>query len=303
MLSIQDLGLSILGDAPKNFYILGGSEYGIKDRYIEVLVSKIGPKLEYANVLDVVDLMSRCQLLPLPDQVYVVRYDNTFLSALTTDLAERILRLDIIGTLILIYEEDKDIAKLDKFFPDNTAIVSNIDVKHMSKYLAGDFPSLDKKTIEYAAKNAENYYQAKTICRCLNFMRDKMLLTEKQIISLFGLQNNYSADDIQTAIASRNFTLLMSVIDQYDGDPQGILYQILRVLIELDKCFDGKYVNSPLKKYAKQWTRADVYFMFNHTYAAIKELRSGSTADVRDLLIYLAALMSFKQIPNLEVLR
>ena len=44
MLSIQDLGLSILGDSPKNFYILGGIEYGIKDKYIEILESKIGPR-------------------------------------------------------------------------------------------------------------------------------------------------------------------------------------------------------------------------------------------------------------------
>ena len=39
MLSIQEVGLSILGDSPKKFYILGGSEYGIKDKYIEILVS------------------------------------------------------------------------------------------------------------------------------------------------------------------------------------------------------------------------------------------------------------------------
>ena len=35
MLTIQDLGLSIMGDTPKNLYILGGSEYGIKDKYID----------------------------------------------------------------------------------------------------------------------------------------------------------------------------------------------------------------------------------------------------------------------------
>ena len=303
MLTIQDLGLSILGDSPKKFYILGGAEYGIKDKYIDILVSKIGPRIEYDSVMDVVELMSRCQILPLPSQVYIVRYDKAFLSALTKDLAEKILRLDIIGTLVLVYEDEKDINKLDKFFPDNTAEVSAIDIKHMSKYLASDFPDLDKKTIEYAAKNSGNYYQAKNICRCLNIIHDKTLLTEKQMISLFGIQDKYSNDDLQIAIATRDFNSLMKILEHYDGDLQSILYQILRVMVELDKCFDAKYANSPIKKYAKNWSRADVYWMFNHTYNAIKDLRSGCTVEVPDLITYLGALMTFKQVPSVGVLK
>ena len=37
MLTIQEVGLSIMGDAPKNLYFLGGSEYGVKSKYIEFL--------------------------------------------------------------------------------------------------------------------------------------------------------------------------------------------------------------------------------------------------------------------------
>ena len=300
MLSIQDLGLSILGDSPKNFYILGGIEYGIKDKYIEILESKIGPRLEYPNVMDVVNLMSKFQIIPIPPQVYVVRYDKSFVSTATKELATKILNLDILGALVLVYEDDKDLAKLDKLFPDNTASVDKIDVKHMVKYLRADFPDLDKKTIESAAVRATNYYHAKNICRCLDAVKDKMLLTEGQMVSLFDIQPNYSNEAVQEAVASRNFNDLTYMIDHYDGDPQGILYQILRVMVELDKCFDGKYVNSPLKKYTKQWTRLDVYFMFNHTYEAIKELRSGYTVEIPDLLLYLSAMLSFKQVPDLR---
>lgn len=298
MLSIQELGLSILGDSPKSFYILGGAEYGIKDKYIEILESKIGPRLEYPSVMDVVNMMSKFQIIPMPSQVYIVRYDKTFVSTATKELAARILNLDILGTLVLVYEDDKDLTKLDKLFPDNTASIDKIDIKHMVKYLKSDFPDLDKKTVDAAASRAKNYYHAKNICRCLYAVQDKMLLTEHQIVSLFDLQPNYSSEAIQEAIASRNFNNLSYMLDHYDGDLQGVLYQILRVMIELDKCFDGKYVNSPLKKYAKQWSRADVYFMFNHTYEAIKMLRSGYTADISDLLIYLSAMLSFKQVPD-----
>lgn len=303
MLSIQDVGLSILGDSPKNFYILGGSEYGIKDRYIEILVSKIGAKLEYEAVMDVVNFMSKNHIIPLQPQVYVVRYDKTFISQANKDLADRILSLDIVGTLVLVYEDPKDLTKLDKVFPDNTASIDAIDIKHMTKYLKSDFPELDDKTIGYAAKQAYNYYQAKNICRCLSIIKDKMRLTESQIVALFDIHDTYSNDAVQEAIASRNFNALVYIADHYESDPQGILYQILRVMIELDKIQSSKYSNSPLKKYAKNWKPTDIYFMFNYTYEAIKSLRSGYTADVSDIITYLGALMMFQNIPDTRLLK
>lgn len=302
MLSIQDVGLSILGDTPKSFYILGGAEYGIKDKYIDILVSKIGTKIEYDTVAEVISLLSKNHIIPLPPQVYVVRYDKAFVSN-AKDLASKILSLDIPGVLVLIYEDEKDITKLDKAFPDNTASIDAIDIKHMSKHLKSDFPKLDDQTIGYAAKHAKNYYHAKNLCRCLQLIQGKVLLTEKQIISLFDLQLEYSNSDLQIAIASRNFNALMYIADHYEDDLQGILYQILRVMVELDKSQSGKYSNSPLKQYAKNWSSADIYYMFNHTYAAIKALRSGYTVEISDMITYLGALMMFKNIPDLQVLQ
>lgn len=303
MLSIQDIGLSILGDSPKNFYILGGSEYGIKDKYIEILVSKIGPKIEYANVMDVISLMSKNHIIPLQPQVYVVRYDKVFLSSVNKDLASKILSLNIIGTLVLVYEDDKDVAKLDKLFPDNTASIDSIGEKHMIKYLKSDFPDLDDRTIGYAAKHATNYFQAKNICRCLNIIQDKVLLTEQQIVALFDIKTTYSGNDVQIAVANKNFNALIYIADHYEGDIQSILYQILRTMVELDKCLDNKHTSSPLRDYAKKWTRADIYFMFNHTYEAIKSLRSGYTAEIKDVITYLGALLMFKNIPDMRSLK
>ena len=235
--------------------------------------------------------MTTYHLIPLEPQVYVVRYDKDFVSNAAKEYADTILSLNIIGTLVLIYEDDKDLKKLDKIFPDNTASINAIDEKHMCKYLKSDFPDLDKKTIEYVAKLATNYYHAKNI-------QDKITLSEKQIIALFDIKTICSTDELQIAIASRSFKSLTYIAEHYESDPQTILYQILRVMIELDKCFDGKYVNSPIKKYAKNWTRADVYYMFQHTYGVIKALRSGYTVDIQDLIVYLGALMVFKEVPS-----
>ena len=107
MLSIQDVGLSVFSDTPKNFYIFGGAEYGIKDKYIDILVSKVGAKIEYDSVTDVIGLMSKNHIIPLQPQVYVVRYDKNFLSWLNKDNATRLMSLKIVGTLVLIYEDTK----------------------------------------------------------------------------------------------------------------------------------------------------------------------------------------------------
>lgn len=303
MLGIQDIGLSIMGDSPKKLYILGGVEYGIKDRYIEILVSKIGPKIEYPNVLDVVSLMSKNHIIPLQPQVYVVRYDKAFVSQANSELANRILSLDIIGTLVLIYEDEKDLKKLDKVFPDNTASIDPIHVTHLIKYLKSDFPKLDERSIKAVAQHSDNYFRAKNICRCLNALNGKAVLSEQQIVALFDIQTNYSNQDIQVAVASRNFNALVYIAEHYDGDPQNILYQILRVMVELDKIHSSKYSNSPLKQYAKNWTAPDIYYMFNHTYGAIKSIRSGYTVEILDLITYLGALMVFKNIPEVRLLK
>jgi hypothetical protein len=302
MLSIQDVGLSILGDQPKNFYILGGAEFGIKDRYLDILESKIGSRQEYTSMSDVINLFSTQHIIPLAQKLYVIRYDKEFVQHLDKELAKKVKALDIIGTVVLLYSDTKDLNKLDKWFPENTASIDPVDTKYLIKYLKSDFSNLDAKLIELVAKHSIDYSQAKNVCRCLNAIGENMKLSEPQIVSIFDLAPTYSESDVQLAIASRNFNSFIYIVDHYDGDIQNILYQILRVLLELEKCLSGKYSNSPIKKYAKNWTTPDIYYMFNHTYKAIKSLRDGYTVDVYDLLVYLGALLMFKHIPSVEVL-
>ena len=73
-------------------------------------------------------------------------------------------------------------------------------------------------------------------------------------------------------------------------------------MIDLEKILSSKYSNSELKDYAKLWTVPDVYYMFNHTYNALDSIRSGAVVNIYDVLVYLGALLKFKNIPDLEVL-
>ena len=305
MLTIQELGLSIMGDSPKNFYVLGGSEFGIKEKYIDILVSKIGTRVEHTSAVDLITSMEKKQLIPIPPSVYVIRYDKLFLSKLSEkngELAQRISKCKINGCIVLIYEADSDVNKCDKYFPQNTAIVNHIDNKFVIKYLKTDFPELKDEYCNIAAKVSYDYYQAKNIARCLYAIQDKCSLNEGQVKYLFGLDTTYKDSDLMLAIANRDFSSLVYMSEHFDGDIQNIFYTILRTMIELDKCLDNKYTQSPLQKASKLWTRYDVYWMFNHTYEALKQLRSGYATDPSVYIVYLAALLRFNQIPDLKIL-
>jgi hypothetical protein len=305
MLTIQELGLSIMGDTPKSFYILGGTEFGIKEKYIDILESKIGTRIEHSSVIDLIASMEKKHLIPIPPSVYVIRYDKTFLSKLSeknSDIATRVKNCKINGCIVFIYETDADVTKCDKYFPENTSIVTHIDTKFVIKYLKSDFPELKDEYCQIAAKVASDYYQAKNIARCLYSIQDKCTLTEGQVKYLFGLDTTYKDSDLMLAIANRDFASLVYMSEHFEGDIQNIFYTILRTMIELDKCLDNKYTQSPLQKASKLWTRYDVYYYFNHTYNALKQLRLGYAADPSLYIVYLAALLRFKQIPDMKVL-
>ena len=239
MLSIQDIGLSIMGDSPKNLYFLGGSEYGIKEKYIEILESKVGSKLEYSSIADIIVLMKKHHLIPLEPHVYVVRYDKVFLSKLNKDLADTLLKLNVVGTIVGLYEEDSAINKIDKFLPDNVGVINAIDPKHMMKYIKSDFPDLDDTMAYSIAKHATNYFQAKNIARCINCVKDDVSLTESSICSLFGLTNPSTNEAIQQSIADRNYGAFVYLLDNYDGDLTSIFYLIMNTMVEIDKVFDN----------------------------------------------------------------
>jgi hypothetical protein len=303
MLTIQDLGLSIMSDTPKNLYFLGGTEFGIKEKYIDILTSKIGNRIEYSNALDLIASMEKKQMIPIPPAVYVIRYDKVFLSKINAELQQRIKKCKINGCIVFIYESDSDVNKVDKFFPENTAIVTHVDSKFIIKYLKTDFPELKEDYFRIVANIASDYYQAKNICRCIYSIQDKYTLTEAQIKWLFGMDTTYSDTDIMLAVANRDFASLVYMSEHYDGDIQNILYIILKTMLELDKCLDNKYASSVVQKASKYWTRYDIYFMFNHTYNALKQLRLGYTNEPSLYIVYLAALLRFKNIPDLQVLQ
>lgn len=305
MLSIQELGLSIMSDNPNKLYILGGPEYGIKDKYIEMLTKHYGRKEEYPSVNSLVDFLSIKHIIPLPPALYVVRYDSAFVSNISASVAQKLASLKIRGTILCIYSDDKSVEKLDKFLPNCTAIIGTVSDKYVEKYLHSDFPRLDDRCIKIAAQNAVSYGHARVLCKSMMLADPSILAktSEKDIARMFGCHDPSTESDIQKAIASRNFNSAYKLLSNYEGDLDSIVYTFLQTMIEMEKILTSKYSDSPLKEYSKLWKLEDVYNMFMNAYEELSKLRSNTSSQIQSTLIYLLSLYTFKDIPSVEVMQ
>ena len=87
MLTIQEVGQEVLTGTPKKFYAFVGSEYGVKEKYIELLSNHYGRKVESESVQDILNIMKTRHIIPLQPTLYVVRYDESFISTLSNSTA------------------------------------------------------------------------------------------------------------------------------------------------------------------------------------------------------------------------
>lgn len=305
MLTIQQVGLEVLQKNPRKLYIFGGSEYGIKSKYLQILSDYYGLSKEVARVSDVVELMTSKHLVPLRPTLYIVRYDEQFISELSPAYATKFNRLNIIGTLVVIYEQAAHVTKCDKHLPDNTVSIDKVDTKFIVKYLSADFPGLPQGLIQLVAQSANNYGHAQKICiglAAVKNMPDIVSLTDLQIKKLFGIDQVYSEQILKFNIASKNYAALCKLVEEYADNLDTFLYTILATLVELEKLKCNTYTQSNLRDYAKLWTLKDIYNMFNHTYEALQKLRS-ITSNATNMIMYLISLLVFQEIPDVEVLK
>lgn len=304
MISIQELGMQILQHTPKQFYVFGGCEYGIKMRYIDELEKFYGGKEEYTSVDDLIKFMNTKHLIPLQPKVYVVRYDETFYSQVTEKYANRIHRCNIIGTIVCIYDSSKIINKMDKYLPDCTANIDAVNPQFIAKYLKSDFPDLSDRLINVAVSCSSDYGQAKNICCSMMFdLNGVAKMSDDDIKTLFGRSDMSTQSQLRQGIAARNFNYLMGVLDNYDGQLNNIVYTVLQTMIDLDKLCTMKYGQSDIKDYVKLWKPADIYYMFMHAYDQLKKLRSSSSYDVHNSIVYLFGLLKFSDIPSVEEMK
>lgn len=301
MRTLQEVGLEILNNEPAKFYVFAGEEYGIKCRYINIL-SRFYGDLKYADsVSGILKMMTTKHLIPLEPCVYVVRYDDSFISQLDSNTAKNIDNTNIVGTIVCIYQDSKHQDKLDKYVGDYTVVIDKINTKYITKYLHQDYPDLPDRLIEVASYIGTDYYHASNICKsmCYCDLNSIYNYSDADLVKFFGVDIYQDIDRFKIGFASRNFTLCNQFIDDC-SDPSNLHYQMLSILVDIERC--NKKSDSYVVDYLDRWTKSDIYNMFMHVYNQIKLLRS-KYSDVKSSLLYLLSFLQFKTIPSLEEVR
>lgn len=303
MRTIQEVGTEILTNNPSKMYVMVGSEYGIKLRYIDNLTKFYGNCYTYPTVASVINLMKTKHIIPLQPAVYIVRYDDSFISSLDNQTSKMLNRLNIIGTLVCIYD-NKYNNKLDKYIPDYVVSIDPVSQHFMVKYLHADFSRIPDDIFTYVSDIAIDYNQAQNMCKCIQALPSNIRnhLTKDDINFVFGHADVSNDALMKKGIASRNFNYLIHCLDKYPDITDNIIYTILATMTELDKLLDNPRKTSDISEYLKLWNRPDVYYMFVHAYNQLKKIRSGVYTDIYSSILYLFSLLSFSPIPAPEVL-
>lgn len=303
MLTIQEVGTEIMRGHPRNFYVMTGSEYGIKRMYIKYLIDYYKNYKEADTVDSILTTMSTKHFVPLEPTVYVVRYDESFLSTLNDKTSSRIRNTNIIGTIVCLYESEKHAAKVEKYLGDYTVHIEKVNAQFIKKYLKKDFPKLEDNAIDAAVESCSDWYEAELMCRCMILDNEQHRRTQskQQLKISFGKAQEIDDKVIKPIVASRDFGKLLYLVEKKDGEEDSILYSILSTMLDLEKISNNKYAESDLRPYLRNWTLKDIYNMFMQTYKQLQYMRSISP-DPKNILIYLITLMQFSEIPSVEVM-
>ena len=299
MLSIQDVGLEILNKNPRKFYVFLGNEYGIKLKYINLIANHYQSDVTSVDsVSSILSFMNTKHLIPLTPKVYVIHYDEGFLSDLNKSTSMLIDSTNIVGTVVCIYDSENATKKFGSNLPDYSVIINSVDIKFMKKYLISDFPNIPESTIERIATISNDYYSAYNTCKCIDVSK-LYNLSYNDIDTTF--KHDFEATDtaVRHSIANRNFRQVLESYKSYTGTPDMFIYTIFNVLLELEKLICNKYATSDLRDYVKKWKLPDIYNMFNQSYRMLVKLRTISI-DVDNAVVYLASLLLYSDVPSIE---
>lgn len=300
MLNIQTVGKQIFSGHPQKFYCFCGSEYGVKYKYLQKLKEHYGNLVECESVMDLLKQFSIKQFIPIPDSVYVVRYDDTFISSLSKDTFSILQNIDIGGTIICIYESDSDMKKLYKFLPECSVSFDPIDKRFIKKYISEGYPQLPEMLVHNIVEVSDSYNEANIIASNLILLSESVRgeLHKQDLMKLFGKSSRYSAEQLQQGVAARNYRYLCDAIEQFD-DKNFVIYNIHTALLELDKLFYNPKLNNNFSQYKKCWNHSDILTMILQVYNGLKLLRT-VTSDVESVVWNLIAMLQFSPIPSVE---
>lgn len=304
MRQLSEVGNEILTHRPAHIYIMVGSEYGIKAKYLDILRDCYGTCREMTSVQDVENISKRRSLIPESPCLYIVRYDDVFIKGLNKQTADEFRQLKIRGTLVCIYESEAHTSKLEKYLPEYMISLDVLSDNIRYKYLKRDFPALSERMIKTVMKCSPYYYQNNMICGAICSVGENAFnkMSELKITQLFG--NNQSATEKQfkNCILYKEYNKLLIMLETLQN-LNAAYYWFLQAMVDIDKektkpekIKSRGYYRSPVDL----WSWNDIYNMFMIAYNELKQSRMYSI-DIKYSLIYLIGMLQYKQIPDMKV--
>lgn len=303
MISIQDVGTEIFENKPRKLYVFCGESYGIKFKYLQHLkMCYNGNYEEVESVSSVIDFMSKKQILPPVPKLYIVRYDEKFLSDLNQKYAEKVLNTNIIGTIVCLYSAEKHCKKADKFLPDNTVVIPEVSKTLIFKYLKDEY-TIDDGLISLAVSwSKQDYFKARLLCDIFSNIPSNEwgTMAESDLQKVVTLPDKSTTDDIKTGVLQKNFYYLVKKYQTFTDTDDAILYAILSELLTIEKSRGTRYLRNDSPE--KAWSNADICNMFMQTYKVLSDLRDGLITNSKCAIVYLFGLLQYDKIPSVEMM-
>lgn len=295
MRSIQDVGREILSGSPAPFYIFVGCEYGIKYKYLQILKSHYGSYIECASVSEVLSSMKVKSLIPKPNMLYIVRYDEAFLSQLSSSTAKSLHELKIRGTIVCIYESQKHTDKLSKYLDDYMVSIDQLDDNYIIKYIHQDFPNIELSVINNIVYEFHDYYRSYLLCSSISCIDSSTIrLSSNDIKTFFSTEYVTQFNNLE-AIKHRDYIYVLKNICDI-SDPATIFFDILQAMVEIDKIKHKSHLSADERSIDKLWPKSELWAYFQIAYDGLKFVRSHSV-DIRCVISTIITMMAYSPIP------
>lgn len=292
MRQIGEVASEILGGNPQKLYILCGDEYGVKQEYIESLKQYYGGCTEYNSMLKLIDFFKTKQLFQPNPAVYVIRYDDEFVKSLSESLADQIVKLNIIGTIVCIYDDKKHESAMEKYLPDYTVIVDDMHPRFIQKHLKARFPVRMHSFIESVNFSGMSYGEALNLCISAEYLSDSDLDRPLDVFNELACQRPHTPAEFSILFADKDFSACADIISSYNENPTELYYAMCNALLGIENVLtcDWKAKSSPYYVSARKWNIVDVKTVFGYVYDELKRSRTTGVTNGTDSLLYLLEL-------------
>ena len=292
MRDLKDVACEIFNDTPSKLYILCGEEYGVKREYIEMLKRHYGDFSELSSVDTILTYFRTKHLIPPVPKLYIIRYDEDFVKSLNSGTSAMLDHINIIGTIVLVYEDGKHESALANYLPDYTTHVSTMHEKFIKKHLLSLFPDRMAEFIEHTDFRRLNYSEAYNLVLSASSLPDTELYSEEErnLVCDLSPVPQVTSDEFAFAFANKDFSSCAYIIQVYTGNLTDLFYSMCSVLIDLEAALSepNRAKSRKYGKSASKWNLRTVVTMFDMVYNHIKSSRTDVSMDMRDTLLYLS---------------